>query len=158
MDWISGRNLAALGPLGRLELDGHDLADDLFRAYLDQILIDGFFHADPHPGNVLLTDDGRLAIIDLGMVARVSQLDTQDALIKLLLAISDGRGADAADVMVSLGEQLPNFDAATFRAESRISSTATRVSRWATCRPGISSVRCCRFRARPACDRRASSR
>jgi predicted unusual protein kinase regulating ubiquinone biosynthesis (AarF/ABC1/UbiB family) len=114
MDWISGRNLATLGPLGRLELDGHDLADELFRAYLDQILIDGFFHADPHPGNVLLTDNGRLAIIDLGMVARVSSA-TQDALIKLLLAISDGRGADAADVMVSLGETLPDFNGATFR-------------------------------------------
>ena len=114
MDWISGRNLAALGPLGRLELDGHDLAVDVFRAYLDQILIDGLFHADPHPGNVLLTDDGRLALIDMGMVARVAP-DTQDALIKLLLAVSGGRGGDAADVMVALGEKLEGFDAAKFR-------------------------------------------
>ena len=38
---------------------------------LDQILVEGFFHADPHPGNVLLTDDNRVALIDLGMVARV---------------------------------------------------------------------------------------
>jgi ubiquinone biosynthesis protein len=114
MDWISGRNLAALGPLGRLELDGYDLARDLFRAYLDQILIDGFFHADPHPGNVLLTDDGRLALIDMGMVARVAP-DTQDALIKLLLAVSGGRGGDAADVMVGLGEKLAGFDGAAFR-------------------------------------------
>jgi ubiquinone biosynthesis protein len=126
MDWISGRNLAALGPLGRLELDGHDLAEDLFRAYLDQILVDGFFHADPHPGNVLLADDGRLAIIDLGMVARVGSA-TQDALIKLLLAISDGRGADAADVMVGLGEPLAEFDATVFRrrVEDLVSSNAT---------------------------------
>ena len=43
---------------------------ELFRAYLDQILVHGFVHADPHPGNVLVTDDGRLALIDLGMVAR----------------------------------------------------------------------------------------
>ncbi len=114
MDWISGRNLATLGPLGRLELDGHDLAGDLFRAYLDQILIDGLFHADPHPGNVLLTDDGRLALIDMGMVARVAP-DTQDALVKLLLAVSGGRGGDAADVMVGLGEKRAGFDAAVFR-------------------------------------------
>jgi ubiquinone biosynthesis protein len=125
MDWISGRNLAALGPLGRLELEGHDLAEDLFRAYLDQILVDGFFHADPHPGNILLADDGRLAIIDLGMVARVSSA-TQDALIKLLLAISAGRGADAAAVMVGLGETLPDFDGATFgrRVEDLVSRNA----------------------------------
>jgi ubiquinone biosynthesis protein len=114
MDWISGRNLSSLGPLGRLELDGHDLAADLFRAYLDQILIDGFFHADPHPGNVLLTEDDRLALIDMGMVARVAP-DTQDSLIKLLLAVSGGRGGDAADVMVGLGEKLAGFDGAGFR-------------------------------------------
>ena len=44
------------------------LAEELFRAYLQQILVDGFFHADPHPGNVFLTDDYRVALIDLGMV------------------------------------------------------------------------------------------
>ncbi len=114
MDWVSGRNLSALGPLGRLELDGRDLARDLFLAYLDQILVDGFFHADPHPGNVLLTDDGRLALVDMGMVARVAP-DMQDALIKLLLATSGGRGADAADVMVRLGDPLAGFDPAAFR-------------------------------------------
>ena len=114
MDWISGRNLGKLGPLARLDLDGHDLAEDLFRAYLDQILVDGIFHADPHPGNVLLTDDGRLALIDMGMVARVSS-GTQDALLKFLLALSGGRGAAAADILASLGEQLPDFDIGTFR-------------------------------------------
>jgi ubiquinone biosynthesis protein len=126
MDWISGRNLSSLGPLGRLELDGHDLVADLFRAYLDQILIDGFFHADPHPGNVLLTEDGRLALIDMGMVARVAP-DTQDSLIKLLLAVSGGRGGEAADVMVGLGEKLAGFDRPGFRrrVEAIVSRNAT---------------------------------
>jgi predicted unusual protein kinase regulating ubiquinone biosynthesis (AarF/ABC1/UbiB family) len=126
MDWISGRNLSSLGPLGRLELDGHDLAADLFRAYLDQILIDGFFHADPHPGNVLLTEDGRLALIDMGMVARVAP-DTQDSLIKLLLAVSGGRGGEAADAMVGLGEKLAGFDRPGFRrrVEAIVSRNAT---------------------------------
>jgi predicted unusual protein kinase regulating ubiquinone biosynthesis (AarF/ABC1/UbiB family) len=114
MEWISGRNLMSLGPLARLDLDGHDLARDLFRAYLDQMLVDGLFHADPHPGNILVTDDGRLALVDLGMVGHVAPR-TQDALIKLLLAVSGGRGADAADVMVGLGEPLDDFDRATFQ-------------------------------------------
>jgi ubiquinone biosynthesis protein len=114
MDWVCGRNLSSLGPLGRLELDGHDLAVDLFRAYLDQILLDGFFHADPHPGNVLLTDDGNLALLDMGMVAHVSPR-TQDTLVKLLLAVSGGRGDDAADAMIALGEPLADFDRDTFR-------------------------------------------
>ena len=52
-------------------MDGAPLAEELCRAYLQQILVDGFFHADPHPGNVFLTDDGRLALLDLGMVAQI---------------------------------------------------------------------------------------
>ena len=49
------------------------LGEQLFRAYVKQILVDGFFHADPHPGNVLVTDEepARLPLIDLGMVARL---------------------------------------------------------------------------------------
>lgn len=126
MEWVSGRNLSSLGPLGRLELNGRDLARDLFLAYLDQILVDGFFHADPHPGNLLLTDDGRLALIDMGMVARVAP-DTQDALVKLLLATSGGRGADAADVMIGLGNQLDGFDRTAFcrRVEDLVSRNLT---------------------------------
>ena len=72
MDFVDGRNLSSMGPLGLMDVDGPPLAAALFSAYLQQILIDGFFHADPHPGNVLVTPDGRLALLDLGMVARIA--------------------------------------------------------------------------------------
>ena len=114
MDYVPGRNLGGLGPLARLELDGRELARELFSAYLDQIVVDGFFHADPHPGNVLVTDDGQLVLLDLGMVARVAP-EMQDSLIKLLLAVSEGRGQDAADVAVAIGRKLDDFDADEFR-------------------------------------------
>ena len=71
MDYVRGTKITDLSPLARIELDDQALADDLCKAYLDQILVDGFFHADPHPGNLLITDDGRLALLDLGMVARI---------------------------------------------------------------------------------------
>jgi ubiquinone biosynthesis protein len=58
MDYIDGRNITELGGLAHLELEGTALTDQLVRAYLEQILVHGFFHADPHPGNVLLTRDG----------------------------------------------------------------------------------------------------
>jgi predicted unusual protein kinase regulating ubiquinone biosynthesis (AarF/ABC1/UbiB family) len=99
-----------------MEIDGHGLADALFRAYLKQILEDGFFHADPHPGNVFITDDGNLALLDLGMVARV-QPRTQDDLVKLLLAVSEGRGDEAADVAIELGERRDVFEEDRFRRE-----------------------------------------
>src|SRR5438046_9036390 len=67
MDYIPGKKITSLSPLRLLELDGPGLSEELFRAYLKQILVDGFFHADPHPGNVFITDDDQLALIDLGM-------------------------------------------------------------------------------------------
>lgn len=109
MSFVEGRKVTDLGPLGRLEIDGSALAEALFKAYLDQILDHGFFHADPHPGNVLVTPDGRLALIDLGMVARLSP-ETQDRLIKLLLAVSEGRGEEAAEIAVEMGEAREEFD------------------------------------------------
>jgi ubiquinone biosynthesis protein len=109
MDLVEGRKVTDLGPLGLMEIDGAALAEALFRAYLEQILRHGFLHADPHPGNVFVTDDGRLALIDLGMVSHVGD-DMQERLIKLLLAVSEGRGTEAAQVIESMGIQLPGYD------------------------------------------------
>jgi len=113
MDYIRGRKVTELGPLAKMELDGHRLAEQLFEAYLDQILVEGFFHADPHPGNVLLTDDNRLALVDLGMVARVPSA-MRKQLVRLLLAMSDGDGHAAAEAAIALGRPLQDFDGATF--------------------------------------------
>jgi len=57
MEFVPGKKITELNPLGRMEFDGTALAEELFRAYLEQILVDGFFHADPHPGNVFITPD-----------------------------------------------------------------------------------------------------
>jgi predicted unusual protein kinase regulating ubiquinone biosynthesis (AarF/ABC1/UbiB family) len=113
MDYLEGRNVSALGPLAQLDFDGSDLAEQLFRAYLDQILVHGFVHADPHPGNVLLTTDHRLALIDLGMVTRVSP-NMQDELVRLLIGISEGKGSDVAEVMAGMAEHSDDYDSATF--------------------------------------------
>ncbi|HVT77450.1 MAG TPA: AarF/UbiB family protein [Acidimicrobiales bacterium] len=114
MDFISGTTVAGTRPVGMTEVDGPRLARALFDAYLDQFLVHGFFHADPHPGNVVLTDDGRLALIDLGMTAQVEPA-LQEQLVKLLLAIGDGRGSDAAEVAIAIGRPLPDFDPDAYR-------------------------------------------
>lgn len=114
MDYVRGRKVTELGPLAHLELDSDALAEELFRAYLKQILVDGIFHADPHPGNVFLTDDHRIALIDLGMVGRISP-EMQEQLLKLLLAMSEGRGDEAATVGIAIGEKRKDFDEREFR-------------------------------------------
>jgi len=113
MDYVRGRKITKIGPLARMEMDGAALADELFRAYLHQVLVAGFFHADPHPGNVFLTDDGRLALLDLGMTGRVSP-ELQERMLRLLLAASEGRGEEAAAIAAMIGEKLPNYDEALF--------------------------------------------
>ena len=114
MDFVFGQKITALSPLEKIDIEGALLADELHRAYLKQILIDGFFHADPHPGNVFLTDDRRLALIDLGMVGWISS-GMQESLLKLLLAISEGKGEDAAEQAAEIGEKLDTFDEREFR-------------------------------------------
>jgi ubiquinone biosynthesis protein len=125
MDYIAGKKITTLSPLRLMELDGPGLSEELFRAYLKQILVDGFFHADPHPGNVFVTDDDRIAIIDLGMVAHISG-SFQENLLRLLLAISEGRGDEAAEVSMKMGEAKPNFDKADF--EHRVANLVAQHS------------------------------
>lgn len=115
MDYVSGRKVTELSPLVRTDRDFSLLIDDLFSAYLHQILVEGFFHADPHPGNVLLMSEGRLALVDLGMVARLSP-SLRDSMVKLLLAVSDGNGDAAAEVLANLGHQRDDFDKDRFQS------------------------------------------
>jgi ubiquinone biosynthesis protein len=114
MDYVAGTKVTAVSRVEWTEVDGATLAEDLFRAYLQQILIDGVFHADPHPGNVLLTPDRRIALIDLGMVGRISST-LQEQLFKLILAIGEGRGDDAAQILISLGERHEDFNESDMR-------------------------------------------
>ena len=109
MEFVHGKKITDVSKLRRIDLDGVALAEQLFQAYLKQILVDGFFHADPHPGNVFLTDDDRIALIDLGMVARLSQR-MRDQLLKLIVAVSTGAGDEAAEVAFEMSTPLPWFD------------------------------------------------
>jgi predicted unusual protein kinase regulating ubiquinone biosynthesis (AarF/ABC1/UbiB family) len=113
MDYIDGVKITKLSKVAMLELPGKELANDLFRAYLKQILIDGFFHADPHPGNVFVTRDGRLALLDLGMVAYIPpQLQTN--LTQLVFAISEGRSEDVVTYALHISQRTTSFDEAGF--------------------------------------------
>ena len=125
MEYVPGKKVTSQSPLRFLELDGEALSGELFRAYLKQILVDGFFHADPHPGNVFITDDNRIALIDLGMVGHIGS-GFQENLLRLLLAISEGRGDEAAEVSMKMGEAKPNFDKHDY--ERRVASLVAQHS------------------------------
>lgn len=109
-EYIHGSRLAEIGPDRRPEL-----ADELWRGYLKQILVDGAFHCDPHPGNVLIDEEGRIALLDYGMVAFLSR-ETQLRLMALLLALSERDGDRVAEACVEIGIPGPQFREREFKA------------------------------------------
>lgn len=113
MEYISGTKVTELSPLLRKELDGDALANALCQAYLEHILVKGVFHADPHPGNILITDDWQLALIDVGMVGYLNS-DLKDNFLRLVIAISEGQSSKAAEIIIKLGQRLDDADEAHF--------------------------------------------
>jgi len=113
---VKGRKVSKLTPLALVEGDYAELASVLTQAYLKQICVDGFWHSDPHPGNVFVREiegNPQLVLLDFGMASRISQ-ELQDEVIKLLLAISSNRGAEVADACVRMSEMQERFDAVKF--------------------------------------------
>lgn len=109
MEYIHGTKVTHRSGVARLEEDGEKLAEALTRAYLDQLFVHGFVHVDPHPGNVMITDDHRLVVLDLGMVTHLSPR-MRKRLLNLVLTIVDGRGDDAAELAIQMGTMLEDFD------------------------------------------------
>ena len=98
--------------------DPEELATTFFRAYVHQVCIDGVYHADPHRGNIFLTKDGRLALLDFGLIGRLDD-DTRTTLSMLLLALAQNRAEDVADLIYGLSLTEMDSDPAAFAHEVR---------------------------------------
>lgn len=132
MELVRGTKATNISGLRRTEEDLGELAAALMRAYLDQLFVHGEIHADPHPGNLLVTDDGRVALFDLGMVAHVPPKQ-RDRLLKLLFAAVDGRGEEVAAEGIAMGTRLEDFDEGRYVRE-----TSQLVARYAAQREAAS--------------------
>ena len=89
------------------------LAESFFAFYVRQVALEGVYHADPHRGNVLLTPDGRLALLDFGLLGRLDD-DTRRAFALLLLAVAENRSDDVADQILELSLTPLDADEAGF--------------------------------------------
>jgi ubiquinone biosynthesis protein len=114
MDFVEGSKITELTDEDRKRIDGAKLAERLQVAYMKQFCIDGFFHADPHPGNVMLTPENKVALLDLGMVGRVSS-EMRERLLRLLISLGEGKPEQAADLAVKIGHPGDNFREREFR-------------------------------------------
>jgi ubiquinone biosynthesis protein len=116
---VKGKKVSKLTPLALIEGDYANLASVITRAYLKQICVDGFWHSDPHPGNVFVREiEGTpdIVLLDFGMCARISS-ELQDEIIKLLIAISENRGAQVAETCIRMSEAQETFDPVRFTRE-----------------------------------------
>ena len=93
MEFIHGDKVTALEDLKARKVSPEKVNRLLIRTYLKQLLEDGFFHADPHPGNLLVMPDGRLAFFDFGMVGRITP-QLQSKMIDAFFHVVERPGRD----------------------------------------------------------------
>ncbi len=117
MDYIQGKKITEISPLTKTETDFTPLIDELTESYMQQIIVDGLVHADPHPGNIHVTGDGKMALMDLGMVARFSTT-IQEKIMKLLIGMSRKNGDEITDALLEMSEyDSHEADVKSFRKE-----------------------------------------
>lgn len=116
MEFLPGTKISEVSKCQLEDIDAPRLAKNLFRAYLQQVLLDGIFHADPHAGNISLLPDGRLALMDFGMTIRV-QPDMRQQLAQILLNVSENRGGETAKHVLEISRIGDDVDRRRFSRE-----------------------------------------
>ncbi|AWB46323.1 ABC transporter [Paenibacillus sp. CAA11] len=102
MEFVEGTHLNRTAELALQGRNLRQIAEHLVNAMLHQIFIGGFFHADPHPGNLMIREDGSLAFIDFGMVGRLSS-DMKDQLSSLIIALMRRNTSGMVRAIVRMG-------------------------------------------------------
>ena len=109
LERIAGVSLTKKAELAALDIDRKRLARDLFEVFLYQFFKAGLFHADPHSGNILVTPDGRIGLLDFGMVGRLSE-DLRVHLATSFIALTKKDLDVIADVYMEIGAVSPDTD------------------------------------------------
>lgn len=110
--WMDGVTLGSAGPALPSDAGERDaLAQQLLECMLEQIMLGGVFHADPHPGNIMLLDDGSLGLLDFGSVGRVDRV-LRASLRNLLLAIHRSDPVALCDALLELVDRAEEIDEA----------------------------------------------
>jgi predicted unusual protein kinase regulating ubiquinone biosynthesis (AarF/ABC1/UbiB family) len=113
LEYVEGTRIDRIDALvaaGRVDAEG--VVQAVVEAYIQMMLVDGVFHADPHPGNLLVTDDGALVLLDFGMVIEVDP-EVRRALVHTALAAVRGDAERVVDGFFSLGIVEPDTDRET---------------------------------------------
>ncbi|AKU08314.1 MULTISPECIES: ABC1 kinase family protein [Haloferax] len=109
MEYLPGTKINNIEALDDLGVDRTELATNLQRIYLQMIVEDGVFHADPHPGNLSVTDDGRIIFYDFGMHGEVDPF-IQDKIVEFYIAVANQDVDGILDTLIEMGTLSPNVD------------------------------------------------
>ncbi len=109
MEYVEGTKITRVDELDRTGIDRSRLAETLQRVYLKMLVEDGVFHADPHPGNLAVTDDGRVVFYDFGMSGRVEPY-IQDRIVEFYRAVASQDIDAILDTLVAMGTLSPEAD------------------------------------------------
>lgn len=116
MEDIEGVRVDEVDRLKAMEIDRRDIAQKGARAFLKQVFIDRFFHADPHPGNFSVLPDGRIALVDFGIVGRLDR-DLLEELSGVLLAIANWDAAKAARHILRMNVSENEIDEDAYKSD-----------------------------------------
>jgi ubiquinone biosynthesis protein len=121
MEWLDGRPIlkAEVGANGHREtsaLNRNEVTTLLFRAFFKQYFVDGFFHADPHPGNIFYLRDGRVALLDCGMMGRMDPR-TRSTMTEMVLALVNSDAQRCAQLTLQLAEPLQPVNLAKLESD-----------------------------------------
>ena len=109
MEYLPGTKINDLDTLDEKGIDRTELATELQRVYLQMMIEDGVFHADPHPGNLAVDDEGRIIFYDFGMSGTVSPF-IQDKIIEFYIAVANQDIEAILDTLVEMGTLSPEAD------------------------------------------------
>ena len=112
MSVVEGTTFASLTPDARSLVDGQALGRRGAEIWLEMVFRDGFVHADPHPGNLVVLSGTRLGIIDTGMVLRIDD-ETREQFVELIDTLVSGSSTDFAEALLAICEHPPGTDTAS---------------------------------------------
>ena len=119
MEYVKGEKITEISPLRRIEQNFSSLVEEFVEAYLKQIVADGFVHADPHPGNIHLLENNKIALMDLGMVAQFSK-NMRENFLRLLLGLSKNNGEEIARILLQMSEKAEEANENEFKRQISI--------------------------------------
>lgn len=114
MEFVRGIKINDFTALEEAGLDKDQIASNVLTSYLKQVLVDGFFHADPHPGNIWVRHDGVLLYLDFGMVGRVDP-NMKTNMMELILGVLKNDPGTVVAAFDQLGFLRPHADTSTIR-------------------------------------------